>query len=79
MVGDYKRSLQKEEPSVQSDLEALVKSLDAKLPEKQVTPTLRYEGVKSVLGDGSEKAAIAGKLEELEEQEAALKARLKEI
>lgn len=79
MVGDYKRSLQKEEPSVQSDLEALVKSLDAKLPEKQVTPTLHYEGVKSVLGDGSEKAAIAGKLEELEEQEAALKARLKEI
>ena len=44
-----------------------------------MTPTLRYEGVKSVLGDGSEKAAIAGKLEELEEQEAALKARLKEI
>jgi len=79
MVGDYKKSLQKAQPSVQSDLEALVKSLDAKLPEKQVTPTLHYEGVESVLGAGAEKAAIAGKLEELEEQEAALKARLKDI
>jgi len=79
IVGDYKKSLQKAQPSVQSDLEALVKSLDAKLPEKQVTPTLHYEGVESVLGAGAEKAAIAGKLEELEEQEAALKARLKDI